>query len=95
MQIVDRYDLQADTPDPYQVTQEKETDRRIRDIISDLPEKQKDAVTLRDIEGYSYSEVAETMNIELNHVKVLLHRGRAEVRSRLTKMNDHGISRTV
>lgn len=92
MQIVEQYDLESDALDPHQITQQKETDDRIRGIISQLPEKQKDAITLRDIEGCSYKEVAETMGVEVNHVKQLLHRGRAQVRSQLTKIQEYGIA---
>lgn len=90
LQIVDQYDLQSDTKDPLEVTQANETRASINEIIADLPPKQRDVISLRDLEGYSYKEIAEILEIDVNNVKVLLHRARMTVREALTKMNAYG-----
>ena len=41
-------------------------------------------VLLADIEGMCYEEIAETMNCSLGTVRSRLHRGRKQLRSRLT-----------
>ena len=91
LQIVDQYDLQADTETPLEVTQARETKNCIKGIIANLPPKQRDVISLRDIEGYSYNEIAEIVDIEMNHVKVLLHRARGTVREILTKRDAYGV----
>lgn len=44
--------------------------------LSSLPLHVREALELREFEGLRYREIAEVMNISLNEVKVLLHRGR-------------------
>ena len=52
-----------------------------RDAIARLPEVQQAVVTLRDVEGLSTAEVAELLDLTPANVRVILHRGRAKVRS--------------
>ena len=46
---------------------------------------------LRDVEGYSYNEIVEIMEIDMNQVKVSLFRARSAVREKLTKINAYGL----
>ncbi|NNK81349.1 MAG: RNA polymerase sigma factor, partial [Flavobacteriales bacterium] len=79
--------------DPLQQTVTNERVKQITEIISLLPEKQRDVINLRDVEGYSYQEISEIMAIELNHVKVLLHRARIQVRNSIKNLQDYGIKK--
>jgi RNA polymerase sigma-70 factor (ECF subfamily) len=54
-----------------------------RAAIQALPAAQRDVVNLRDVEGWSAAEVAEALGITDGNQRVLLHRGRAKVRSAL------------
>src|SRR5579875_2551701 len=45
-----------------------------------LPEEFRAAIYLADVEGYSYREVAELMDVPLGTVMSRLHRGRAKLR---------------
>ncbi len=49
--------------------------------IARLPEPQLAVVTLRDVEGLTTVEVAELLELSEANVRVILHRGRARVRS--------------
>ena len=51
--------------------------------LESLPEKQREALRLRLQHGLSYREVAEVMDVTVNHVGVLLHEGLKSLRSRL------------
>jgi RNA polymerase sigma-70 factor, ECF subfamily len=53
---------------------------RIRTAIADLPGRQREVVTLRDIEGMSSDEVCSVLEISEINQRVLLHRGRSRVR---------------
>jgi RNA polymerase sigma-70 factor (ECF subfamily) len=53
---------------------------RIRSAIGDLPPRQREVVTLRDVEGMSSSEVCHLLDISDGNQRVLLHRGRSKVR---------------
>jgi RNA polymerase sigma-70 factor (ECF subfamily) len=53
---------------------------RIRSAIEDLPSRQREVVTLRDVEGLSSDEVCHVLEITDGNQRVLLHRGRSRVR---------------
>jgi RNA polymerase sigma-70 factor (ECF subfamily) len=48
-----------------------------------LPERQRVVVTMRDMLGFDSAEVCELLDISVANQRVLLHRGRAEVRLHL------------
>jgi RNA polymerase sigma-70 factor (ECF subfamily) len=56
---------------------------RVRQFIDELPDAQRSVVTLRDVEGLSSEEVCNVLGISEGNQRVLLHRGRARLRSRL------------
>jgi RNA polymerase sigma-70 factor (ECF subfamily) len=53
---------------------------RIRSAVEDLPGRQREVVTLRDIEGLSSDEVCGVLEITDANQRVLLHRGRSRLR---------------
>jgi len=70
---------------PAELLERKETDVRVKEIISALPENQRSVIHLRDIEGYEFKEMGEILNMDLNNIRVLLSRARKAVRKDLTK----------
>ena len=52
----------------------------LRTAIGDLPERQRQVVTLRDIEGLTSEEVCSVLEISESNQRVLLHRGRSRLR---------------
>ena len=56
---------------------------RLRSAIDDLPDRQREVVTLRDIEGLSSEEVCSVLEISEGSQRVLLHRGRSRLRQTL------------
>ncbi len=61
-------------------------------VLSKIPEKQSEIFHLREIEGMSYHEISETLDLSMNEVKVYLHRARTRVRSQLQKIEAYGIA---
>ncbi len=53
----------------------------VREAIEDLPDVQRQVVTLRDVEGLSSDEVCEVLSISAGNERVLLHRGRSRLRA--------------
>ncbi|MCL4543059.1 MAG: sigma-70 family RNA polymerase sigma factor [Chloroflexi bacterium] len=53
--------------------------------LDQLPWEQRAVVVLFDIQGYAYSEIAETLGVELGTVKSRLSRGRAKLRDWLAQ----------
>jgi RNA polymerase sigma-70 factor (ECF subfamily) len=69
-------------------------DSDIIEAIDDLPEQFRLAVILSDIEGFSYAEMAEIMDVPLGTVMSRLHRGRKILQKRLWEIaRDRGIVR--
>ena len=65
--------------------------QRINQLIASLPEKQRQVIHLRDVEGYSYNEICEILELDMNQVKVNLFRARNAVREKLMKINAYGL----
>lgn len=55
----------------------------VRDALAQLPEMYRDAVTLRDVDGHPYDEVARQLGRNINTVKAHVARGRALVAARM------------
>jgi RNA polymerase sigma factor (sigma-70 family) len=89
--IDESFDVHHDALTPYESTEIDESMQRIRLIIAELPEKQRQIMHLRDVEGYSYNEISEILEIDMNQVKVNLFRARSAVREKLIKINAYGL----
>ena len=61
----------------------------VRRTFETLPEKQRTALQLRDIDGHSYQEVATAMDISESDVKVTLHRARQALKEKLSHLRFH------
>jgi RNA polymerase sigma-70 factor (ECF subfamily) len=69
-------------------------DSDIIEAIDDLPEQFRMAVVLSDIEGFTYAEMAEIMDVPMGTVMSRLHRGRKQLQERLwEKARESGIVR--
>lgn len=76
---------------PHETTEMHESMTQINELMASLPEKQRQIMHLRDVEGYSYNEICEIMELDMNQVKVNLFRARNAVREKLTKINAYGL----
>jgi RNA polymerase sigma-70 factor (ECF subfamily) len=74
-------DETCETPEACLMRQERE--RHLLRALATLGRDTREVVVLRDIEGFSYEEVAETLNMSIGTVKSRLSRARAELRRRL------------
>jgi RNA polymerase sigma-70 factor, ECF subfamily len=71
-------------------------DSDITDAIDDLPEQFRLAVVLSDIEGFTYAEMAEIMDVPMGTVMSRLHRGRKALQKRLWDLaRDRGIVKSA
>jgi len=53
--------------------------------LEELDEEQKIVLMLRDIEGMSYQEIAEILDLREGTVKSRIHRARLELKGKLEK----------
>lgn len=84
-------ELKQGNPSPFETTAMQESMKSIGELIAGLPEKQRQVMHLRDIEGYSYQEICDILELDMNQVKVNLFRARNAVRERLQKINTYGL----
>ncbi len=89
--IEGHFDIQQEAFTPYEATENSENMQRIGQLIASLPEKQRQVMHLRDIEGYSYNEICEILELDMNQVKVNLFRARNAVREKFIKINAYGL----
>lgn len=89
VQSIDR--LYAETgqesPDPghspvHRVEQE-ERSQKVRQAIAMLSEDHRAVLVLRDLDGYTYEEIAQILGIPIGTVRSRLHRARLELRDKL------------
>ena len=67
-----------------------ELGEHIRNGLARLPQEQRLAVVLYDVQGFSYEEIATIMNTSPGTVKSRLSRGRAQLRDYLLKQGTFG-----
>lgn len=71
----------TDTPET--LTASQDTLSYIERLMLALPEKQRLIMQLRDIEQYTYEEIATTLELPMSQVKVNLHRARQKIKAQL------------
>jgi RNA polymerase sigma-70 factor (ECF subfamily) len=59
--------------------------------LEQLPPAQREVVTLRDVNGWSSAEVCDALGVSESNQRVLLHRGRARIRSALADYFEEGV----
>ena len=69
--------------DPERETLAHDRERALRKALSSLKRVYREAVVLRDIEGFAYEEIAVALDISVGTVKSRLARGRQELRRKL------------
>lgn len=80
--------LAATLPDEASLNPEHETlarerEGQLREALSGLRRSYREAVILRDVDGFSYEEIAATLQISIGTVKSRISRGRMELRRKL------------
>jgi RNA polymerase sigma-70 factor (ECF subfamily) len=77
---------------PESIVLDSLVDSDIVEAIEELPEQFRLAVVLSDIEGFTYAEMAEIMDVPIGTVMSRLHRGRKALQKRLWQVaRDRGI----
>lgn len=67
----------------------KEGARIIKELIEKMESPQKEVIRMRDVEGYSFEEIAAKLGLEVNNVRVILSRTRKLIREELQRLNDY------
>jgi RNA polymerase sigma-70 factor (ECF subfamily) len=72
-------------PSPYEILENNETSEILNRIIAGLPDNYRQIITLKEIDGLSYDEVAEITNQNINTLRVNLSRARKMIRNEFKK----------
>ena len=78
---IDPTDL-SHSSNPEQITIQRDRSRMVRQLINELPERQRTCMQLRDIEGKSYRDIAQILDITEQQVKINIFRARQAVKER-------------
>lgn len=65
----------------------------IKKVIQSLPHQQRLIIELRDIEEFSYEEIAETLDITVNNIRVNLSITRKKVKEEIIKIYNYGLAK--
>ena len=71
------------SPDLLTLAAGREAAAAVEQALAGVPPEQRDALLLRDVQGFSYEEIAEITASELGTVKSRIHRARVSVRNSL------------
>ncbi len=64
-------------PSPERETFSREVSLRVHSTLDRLADQQREILTLRELQGFSYAEIGQIMELSDSNVKVRLHRARA------------------
>jgi len=64
---------------PGEMLDRKEAAQRVHALLARIPQDQREAVVLRDIEEMTYEEIAELLKVPIGTVKSRINRGRIEL----------------
>ena len=78
-------ELPSDDPSPERLYESKQTCHVLRMSLKQLSEKFRTVLILKEIEGLSYEEIAEVLDISIGTVKSRISRAREELKQQLKK----------
>jgi RNA polymerase sigma-70 factor (ECF subfamily) len=94
--LPDHYENSSvEIPDSRDHISERETMMEISQALAELPQDQREAVVLIDIEGYSIDDAAIELNCPPGTVKSRSSRGRAKLAERLSYLRNQDPAVTV
>jgi RNA polymerase sigma-70 factor (ECF subfamily) len=82
------FEQQTDDRDPEWHASRGETASRLDALINELPEPQRSLILLFDVQGMTGAECAEILDLNVNQVKLYLHRARRRLREALEERDD-------
>jgi RNA polymerase sigma-70 factor (ECF subfamily) len=84
----DELDLLSDSETPENLLLTQEIAQTVEETIQSLPEELRSAITLRELEGLSYEEIAQVMGCPIGTVRSRIFRAREAIAQRLRPLLD-------
>ena len=91
--LADEHDApdQSYSSNPEEQAMQQDRIQLVRRLIDNLPEKQRSVMQLRDIEGKSYKEIAQILDISEEQVKINIFRARQTIRQKFLETENYGL----
>jgi RNA polymerase sigma-70 factor (ECF subfamily) len=89
------HDRASDEPSPERLYQSRQVDQALREGLGKLSPKLRAIIILKEVEGLSYEEIAEALDISLGTVKSRISRAREELQESLKKFREQNGNRSV
>jgi len=77
---LDVVDMARSREDPHRELEQTDARRRVLEALSQLPERQRTAVMMYDLEGYGHEDIAKILDIAVGTSRANLHHGRKALR---------------
>jgi RNA polymerase sigma-70 factor, ECF subfamily len=77
-------------PSALDLIESNDLSRVVAAAMAALPEEQREVVILKEYQGLTFPEIAETLDVPLSTVKTRLYRGLGQLRVRLQRQGIHG-----
>jgi len=71
---------------PEEISEQREVQQTVRRAMGELPDKLRDVIVLYELQGESYEDIAETLDVPLGTVKSRLFNARGQLKERLQDM---------
>ena len=69
----------------------KEKYEYVHKVIENLPEKYREVIQYRDIDGFSFDEIKELTGFEVTYIRVILSRARMKVKQEVEKIYNYEV----
>lgn len=88
---VQEMELDSGFDSPYRKVELSDSMKVMQKAFQALPDQQRLLISLRDVEGYSYDEMAEQTGLEVNNIRVGLSRARKKARELYLKIDNYEV----
>jgi RNA polymerase sigma-70 factor, ECF subfamily len=82
-------------PTALDLVEEKDVSRLVARAVSSLPDEQREVIILKEYQGLTFLEIAQTLDVPISTVKTRLYRGLDQLRSRLERQGLRGTTLVV
>lgn len=77
-------------PSALDLIEARDLSRQVAAAVAALPEEQREVVVLKEYQGLTFLEIAETLDVPLSTVKTRLYRGLGQLRQQLVRQGIRG-----
>jgi len=87
---LDVVDMATSRENPHRELERTDARKRVLEALHQLPERQRTAVMMYDLEGYGHEDIAKVLNIAVGTSRANLHHGRKALKRVLTGNTESG-----